>query len=135
MGGSGKPVFTCLSHDIVAHETTHALLDGLRRRYKERSTPDQAAFHEGFADVVAVLSVFSLPDVVDAGLDLASGGQSNLIASKLLERDVIKRSVLFGLAEQMGRELAVVSGHAIRRSVSLQPGKPYMSMPLYPEFA
>jgi hypothetical protein len=135
MGGSGKPVFTCLSHDIVAHETTHALLDGLRRRYMERSTPDQAAFHEGFADVVAVLSVFSLPDVVDAALDLASGGQSNLIASKLLERDVLKRSVLFGLAEQMGRELAVIRGDALRRSVSLQPGKPYMSVLLYPEFA
>ena len=41
----------------------------------------------------------------------------------------------FGLAEQMGRELAVVRGDALRRSVSLQPGKPYMSMLLYPEFA
>ena len=134
MGSNGKLVFTCLSHDVVAHETTHALLDGLRKRYMERSTPDQAAFHEGFADVVAVLSVFSLPDVVDAGLDLASGGRSNLISSKLLERDVLKRSVLFGLAEQMGRELAVVRGDALRRSVSLLPGKPYMSTLLYPEF-
>jgi hypothetical protein len=135
MGGSGKPVFTCLSHDIVAHETTHALVDGLRRRYMERSQPDQAAFHEGFADVVAVLSVFSLPDVVDAGLDLASGGRSNLISSKLLERDVLKQSVLFGLAEQMGRELSVVRGDALRHSVSLPPGKPYMSTLSYPEFA
>ncbi len=134
MGSNGKLVFTCLSHDVVAHETTHALLDGLRKRYMERSTPDQAAFHEGFADVVAVLSMFSLPDVVDAGLDLASGGRSNLISSKLLERDVLKRSVLFGLAEQMGRELAVVRGDALRRSVSLLPGKPYMSTLLYPEF-
>src|SRR5215813_12186415 len=131
MGSNGKLVFTCLSHDVVAHETSHALLDGLRKRYLERSTPDQAAFHEGFADVVAVLSVFSLPDVVDAGLDLASGGRSNLISSKLLERDVLKRSVLFGLAEQMGRELAVVRGDALRRSVSLPAGKPYM---LHPEF-
>jgi hypothetical protein len=134
MGGNGKPIFTCLSHDIVAHETTHALLDGLRRRYMEPSTPDQAAFHEGFADVVAVLSVFSLPDVVDAGLDLASGGRRNLISSKLLERDVLKQSVLFGLADQMGRELSVIRGDALRRSVSLPPGKGYMSAQLYPEF-
>jgi hypothetical protein len=134
MGGDGKPVFTCLSHDVVAHETTHALLDGLRRRYMERSTPDQAAFHEGFADIVAVLSMFSLPDVVDAGLDLASGGRSNLIASELLERDALKRSVLFGMAEQMGRELSVIRGDALRRSVSLLPGKPYMSTQSYPEF-
>jgi len=100
----------------------------------ELSTPDQAAFHEGFADLVAVLSVFSVPYMVDAGLDLASGGQSKLISSKLLERDVLKQSVLFGLAKQMGRELSVIRGDALRRSVVLVPGKPYMSTLLYPEF-
>ena len=36
----GGMVFTCLSHDIVAHETTHALLDGLHRRYQEASNVD-----------------------------------------------------------------------------------------------
>src|SRR5262245_34440537 len=78
--------------------------------------------------------MFSLPDVVDAGLDLASGGRSNLISSELLERDALKRSVLFGMAEQMGRELSVIRGDALRRSVALLPGKPYMSTQSYPEF-
>jgi hypothetical protein len=134
-GANGKVVYTCLAHDVVAHETTHALLDGLRWRYMEPSMPDQAGFHEGFADVVALLSVFSLPDVVDACLDLASGGRGHLIPSSLLTEKVLKESALFALAEEMGSELSAVRGEALRRSVKLPPGKPYMSAERCPEFA
>lgn len=44
----GGLVFTCLSHDVVAHETTHALLDGMHRYFAEPSNPDVLAFHEAF---------------------------------------------------------------------------------------
>jgi hypothetical protein len=60
----GGLVFTCLSHDIIAHETTHALLDGMHRLYIEPSHPDVLAFHEAFADIVALLQHFSFPDVL-----------------------------------------------------------------------
>ncbi|HWM29571.1 MAG TPA: hypothetical protein VNQ14_14010 [Woeseiaceae bacterium] len=130
--GNGKPVFACLSHDVVAHETTHALLDGLRGRFLEPSSPDQAAFHEGFADIVALLSVFSLKDLVAKLID-GSTGAARLIDQKFLEPEALKESVLFGLAEQMGEELSKVRGQALRRSIRLTPGRDYMAEPEYQE--
>ena len=55
----GGLVFTCLSPDIVAHEITHAILDSIHHRYIEDTNPDVAAFHEGFADIVALLQRFT----------------------------------------------------------------------------
>lgn len=58
----GQIVFTCLSHDIIVHETTHAILDGIRGLFNEPTGPDAPAFHEGFADIVALLQHFSFKD-------------------------------------------------------------------------
>jgi len=60
----GGIVFTCLSHDIVAHETAHALLDGLHRRFIEPTNVDVWALHEAFADIVALFQHFTYPDVL-----------------------------------------------------------------------
>ena len=60
----GGTVFTCLSQDIVSHETTHALLDGMHRKFVNATNPDVLAFHEGFADVVALLQHFTFPEIL-----------------------------------------------------------------------
>lgn len=60
----GQTVFTCLSHDIIAHEMTHALVDRLKRYFKEASNVDVAAFHEGFSDIVAIFQHFSFKDIL-----------------------------------------------------------------------
>lgn len=57
-------VFTVLSHDIVAHETTHALLDGVHPRFNDPMNVDVLAFHEAFADIVALFQHFSYPGVL-----------------------------------------------------------------------
>jgi hypothetical protein len=62
MGGS--MVFTCLSHDIIAHETTHALLDGMSRSFLDPTNPDVHAFHEAFADIVALFQHFTYPEIL-----------------------------------------------------------------------
>ena len=61
---AGGTVFSCLSHDIIAHETTHALLDGIQRRFIENTRPDALAFHEAFSDIVALFQHFSFPEVL-----------------------------------------------------------------------
>jgi hypothetical protein len=127
--GEKNMVYTCLSHDVVAHETTHALVDGLRQRYTDPSSPEQAGFHEGFADVVALLSVFSLKKIVSTLLldENESGGSANsnrfIYANKLTEGK-LRESVLFRLADQMGQEMARTRGmcaKALRQSMDLQP--------------
>jgi hypothetical protein len=60
----GQTVFTCLSHDIIAHEVTHALVHRLRPYFMEPTNRDVAAFHEGFADIVAIFQHFSLQEVL-----------------------------------------------------------------------
>jgi len=74
--GSGLPggtVFTCLSHDIIAHETTHAIVDTLRSAFMESTNPDVAAFHEAFADIVALFQHFAFEDVVRDTLQRTGG--------------------------------------------------------------
>ncbi|MEP6619059.1 MAG: peptidase M4 [bacterium] len=75
-------VFTALSHDVVAHETTHALLDALRSEFSSPMNPDVLGFHEGFSDLIALLQHFSFPEVVASGIREARGslGQSSLLS-------------------------------------------------------
>jgi hypothetical protein len=75
-GGDNLPgglVFNCLSHDIIAHETTHALLDGLHPHYKEPTSLDMVAFHEAFADIVALFQHFTMPAVLGDAIRRAKG--------------------------------------------------------------
>lgn len=69
----GEYVFTCLSHDVIAHELTHAILDGLRSHFSVPSGPDVAAFHEAFADLVAIFQRLSYRELVRGALARARG--------------------------------------------------------------
>ncbi|MBL0176904.1 MAG: hypothetical protein IPP94_16865 [Ignavibacteria bacterium] len=73
----GGVVFTCLSHDVVAHETTHALLDGFHEHFMEPTNPDVLAFHEAFADIVALFQHFTFPEQLRHQIAKTRGDLSN----------------------------------------------------------
>jgi len=88
----GGTVFTCLSHDVVAHETTHALLDGLHRRFIEPTNSDTLALHEGFADIVALFQHFSFAPALRDQIRRTRG-------------DLASQNLLGQLAQQFGQAL------------------------------
>jgi hypothetical protein len=113
----GRTVYTCLAHDIVAHETTHAILDGLRSRFDTPSLPDQAGFHEGFADVVGLLSILSSHESIAAVL----GGTERRLKASEVTYEALRRSVLLTIGREFGDAVHRNRGGGLRRSVGLQP--------------
>jgi len=131
-GRRKKNIYTCLSHDIVVHETTHALLDALRERYMDPSGPDQAAFHEGFADIIALLSVYAQVELV-AELLRRGAGRRNSLSDEEVQPDALRRTALFALAEEMGAEMDAVRGDALRRSAEMKPDRKWITDVEYEE--
>lgn len=95
----GTTVFACLSHDIIVHEMSHALLDGVHPRFNEPTNPDVHAFHEAFADIVAIFQRFSYRGVLENTIRSTRG-------------DLGARNMLAQLAQQFGR--ATGRGAALR---------------------
>jgi hypothetical protein len=102
----GQMVFTCLSHDIIVHEFTHAVVDRLRRHFLEPSNPDVLAFHEGFSDIIALFQHFSFQEFLRDQIQKTRG-------------DIQKGERLVELARQFG--YATGAGQALRSAIG-QPG-------------
>ena len=98
----GGLVFSCLSHDIVAHEMTHAILDGMHRRLLEPSNPDMLGFHEAFADIVAIFQHFTLPGLL---LDQIQKTRGNLRSNSLLARLAVQFARSTGRGESLRNAL------------------------------
>jgi hypothetical protein len=100
----GGRVFTCLSHDVIVHELTHALLDGLRAHFDTPTSGDVLGFHEGFADLVTVFQHFTHRDVLQAQLR-RSGAHLD------------EPGLLTNIAEQFG---LTTRGRALRCAISTE---------------
>jgi hypothetical protein len=104
----GSRVYSCLSHDIIAHETTHAILDGMHRRFNEPTNADVLALHEGFADIVALMQHFTIPEVLEQEISRTRG-------------DIEAESMLGSLAVQFG--YAMGGRGALRNAIGHMEGK------------
>lgn len=114
----GGMVFTCLSHDIIAHETTHALLDGMHRRFIGANHADGLAFHEAFADIVALFQRFSFPDVLEHQIRRTRG-------------DLSAPNLLGELAQQFGE--AIGNYGALRSAIGEYDKETKKWTPLKPD--
>ncbi len=103
----GGTFYTSLSHDVVAHEVTHSLLDGLRSNFTIPTGPDVPAFHEALADLVAFFQRFSYAGVVRAAIRETG---ANLADSK----------TLIDIAEQLGQ---TTSGSDALRTIAEIPNR------------
>jgi hypothetical protein len=91
-------IFTCQSLDIVAHETGHSILDGLKPNWiGASSNPQTGALHEAFGDLTAIFLALSQFDQVEA---LIAQTKSNLH----------DKNFLSDLAEQFGLVLGRLNG-------------------------
>jgi hypothetical protein len=105
----GQTVFTCLSHDIVAHETTHAVVDRLKDHFNAPTNRDVLAFHEAIADIVAIFQHFSFPEVLSHEI-------------RATRADLSRPGRLLELARQFGH--ATGSGAALRSASGIDGGTP-----------
>jgi hypothetical protein len=98
----GQVIFTCLSSDIIAHEVTHAMVDRLRPYFAEATNRDVFAWHEAFADLIALFQHFAYREVVLEAIASTSGS---------LE----KGRALFDLASEFGQSTG--RGAALRSAI------------------
>lgn len=91
-GDQGSPGFTCLSFDIIAHETGHAILDGIRPMYNQLSSVQTAAFHEFVGDLTAILLALFNQDI-------------RQFVSKTTEGRLEEADILADIAPQFGEEV------------------------------
>ena len=75
-----RTIYTSLSHDIIAHETGHAILDGIAPSLYDAITPQSLALHEGIADLIALVMAFRSPTLRKTVLDQTGGSIENSTA-------------------------------------------------------
>jgi hypothetical protein len=105
----GQIMFSCLSVDIIAHEVTHALMHRIRPNFSTATNRDVFAWHEAFADLVALFHHFVFPEVVSDAVANARG-------------DLREGRGLLDLAQEFGQSTG--RGTALRSAIDDREATP-----------
>lgn len=87
-----RTVYTCHSQDIIAHETAHAVIDGVAPDLYHATSPQSLAIHEAIADLATLILAF----------------RSRKLAARVLERtqgSIESPSAFTTIAEQFAGAL------------------------------
>ncbi len=91
----GRTVYTSLSHDIVAHETGHAVLDGIAPDLYNAISPQSLALHEAVADLTALIMAFRSDTLLETVLAQTGGSIAESTAfSSIAEEFGAQRSAM-----------------------------------------
>jgi hypothetical protein len=135
----GQIVFTCLSHDIIAHEVTHAVLDDIRDYFSDPSGVDAPAFHEGFADIIALLQHFSFKQTLVNTIQRTGGliHRKQLVpdvtaigTEPLIQVEVGEDNPMVDLARQFGE--AMGNRKALRSALGTTPNPAALQLSVEP---
>jgi hypothetical protein len=110
----GSRVFTALSHDVIVHEMTHALLDAVKPHFVTPTNRDVLAFHEAFADLIAIFQRFRYGNLVAEQIRSARANIDALDILSSLARTFAKTS-------GMGNTLRPLSGDMMYDTVGEEP--------------
>lgn len=100
---TGQIIHASHSQDIIAHETAHAVIDGVAPDIYDAVSPQSLAIHEAMADIATLLMAF----------------RSRKLAARVLEQTggSLQRSNAFtGVGEQMG--MALGRRHEVLRELN-----------------
>jgi hypothetical protein len=114
----GQTIFTCLSHDVVVHNTSHAVLGALRPDLTSIGSLDNVAYQETMADLTPLLFHFNNREVV---LDTIQRTAGVIYRSHLDESDhqgaaprilaeLASNNPLLALSQDFGEALGQASG-------------------------
>lgn len=93
----GHVIYTSLSHDIVVHETTHAILDAIAPDLYNATTTESLALHEAIADLSSIAQTLTNRTVLFSA--------QNLTSSIISPPEVLSQ-----IAEEFGSDLRLRDG-------------------------